>query len=205
MGWIRCVHYEKLWRDFVARTSPLIALVQLVLHRVSCSNETNPKCTQTVWKKPILEFRVQLGGSSAFFAKNSDATLWHQFNLFCTEFHVVTKHSQMHPNTMKTHQNMSLGSNGVDRVRLLPKIPMRVRGMTFCINSTSSAYSHRVSCNNETIQNAPKHYKTHQFMSLASNGVDRVRSLQKTLMRFRGTNFFFNCTSSTCFAPSFVQ
>ena len=25
-------------------------------------------------------------------------------------------------------------------------------------------------------------------MSLASNGVDRVRSLRKTLMRFRGTN-----------------
>jgi len=140
MGWIRCVHYEKLWWDFVARTSPLIALVQLVLHRVSCSNETNPKCTQTVRKKPILEFRVQLGGSSAFFAKNSDATLWHQFNLFCTEFHVVTKHWQMHPNTTKTHQNMSLGSNGVDRVRSLPKIPMRVRGTNFCNNCSSSAY-----------------------------------------------------------------
>ena len=140
MGWIRCVHYEKLWWDFVARTSPLIALVQLVLHRVSCSNETNPKCTQTVRKKPILEFRVQLGGSSAFFAKNSDATLWHQFNLFCTEFHVVMKHWQMHSNTTKTHQNMSLGSNGVDRVRSLPKILMRFRGTNFCINCTSSAY-----------------------------------------------------------------
>ena len=29
---------------------------------------------------------------------------------------------------------------------------------------------HRVSCSNETIQNAPKHYKTHQNMSLRSNG-----------------------------------
>ena len=75
---------------------------------------------------------------------------------------------QMQSNTTKTHQNMSLGSNGVDRVHSLPKIPMRVRGRNFCINCTSSAYSHRVSCNNETIQNAPKHYKTHQFMSLAS-------------------------------------
>ena len=62
--------------------------------------------------------------------------------------------------------------------------------------------SHRVSCSNETIQNAPKHCKTHQFMSLASNGVDLVCSLQKTLMRFRGTNFFINCTSSTHFIPS---
>jgi len=33
---------------------------------------------------------------------------------------------------------------------------------------------HPVSCSNETIQNAPKHYKTHQNMSLGSNVVDRV-------------------------------
>jgi len=46
----------------------------------------------------------------------------------------------MHPNTMKTHQNKSLGSNGVDRVRLLPKIPMGFGGTNFCINCTSSAY-----------------------------------------------------------------
>ena len=31
-------------------------------------------------------------------------------------------------------------------------------------------------------------------MSLVSNGVDRVRSLRKTRMRFRGTYFFINCT-----------
>ena len=49
---------------------------------------------------------------------------------------------------------------------------------------------------------APKHYKTHQFMNLAPNGVDRVRSLRKTLTRFRDTNF---CTSSARFALSFVR
>ena len=64
--------------------------------------------------------------------------------------------------------------------------------------------SHRVSCSNKTIQNAPKHYKMNQFMSLASNGVDRVRLLRKSLMQFRGTNFFINWTSSTHFAPSSV-
>ena len=92
---------------------------------------------------------------------------------------------------------MSLGSNGVDRMLLLPKILMRLRGTNFCINCTSSAYFAPSSCSNEAIQNAPKHYKTHQFMSLESNGVDRVRSLRKTLMPFRGMNFFINCTSST--------
>ena len=73
---------------------------------------------------------------------------------------------------------------------------------TFALIAPVLPISHRVLCSNETIQNAPKHYKTHQFMSLASNGVDRVHSLRKTLMRFRGTNFFINCTSSTRFAPS---
>ena len=76
----------------------------------------------------------------------------------------------MHPNTTKMHQNMSLGSSGVDRVRSLPKIPMQVRGTNFCINCTSSAYFAPSSCSNETIQNAPKHYKMHQNMSLRSNG-----------------------------------
>jgi len=41
---------------------------------------------------------------------------------------------------------------------------------------------YRASCSNETIQNAPKHYETHQYMSLGFNRVDRVRSLQKILM-----------------------
>ena len=68
---------------------------------------------------------------------------------------------------------------------------------TFALIAPVQPISHRVSCSKETIQNAHKHYKTHQFMSLASNGVDHVRSLRKTLMRFRGTNFFINCTSST--------
>ena len=109
------------------------------------------------------------------------------------------------PNAPKHHemlQNMSLVPMGWIECVLCKKIPMRVRGTNFC-NCTT--ITHRVSCSNETIQNAPKHYKTHQFMSLASNGVDRVHSLWKTLMRFRGTNFFINCTSSICFAPSFVQ
>src|SRR6185295_12708061 len=75
---------------------------------------------------------------------------------------------------------------------------------TFALIAPVQPISHRVSCSNETIQNEPKHYKTHQFMSLASNGVDRVRSLRKTLMQFRGTNFFINCTSSTHFIPSSV-
>jgi hypothetical protein len=42
MGWIGCVRCEKSERDFVAQTFDLIAPVQSVLHRVSCSYETIP-------------------------------------------------------------------------------------------------------------------------------------------------------------------
>jgi hypothetical protein len=38
---------------------------------------------------------------------------------------------------------------------------------------------HQVLCSKERLPNAPKHYETHQNMSLESNGVDRVDSLQK--------------------------
>jgi len=75
---------------------------------------------------------------------------------------------------------------------------------TFALIAPVQPISHRVSCSNETIQNAPKRYKTHQFMNLAPNGVDRVRSMQKTLVRFRRMNFSISCTSSTHFAPTSV-
>ena len=38
-----------------------------------------PKCTQMVQISPKHEFRVQWGGSSAFVAKNSNATSWQKF------------------------------------------------------------------------------------------------------------------------------
>ena len=98
-------------------------------------------------------------------------------NPFCTEFDVVTKHWQMHPNIMKTHQNKSLGSNLVDRCVCCQKFRWDFVARTFALIAPVQPISHRVSCSNETIQNAPKHYKTHQFMNLASNGMDRVCSL----------------------------
>ena len=64
---------------------------------------------------------------------------------------------------------------------------------------------HRVSCSYETITNEPKHYATHQHMSVGSNGVDWVRSLRKIKTWLRGTSSCINCTSAHCFAPSFMQ
>ena len=51
---------------------------------------------------------------------------------------------------------------------------------------------HRVSCSNETLPNAPNHYKMQQYMSLGSNAVGRVHSLQKIPNRLHGTNLCIN-------------
>src|SRR6185312_6777598 len=109
-----------------------------------------------------------------------------RFGPFCTEFR-------------KAKNDGSLGSNGVDRVRSLQKIPTQLRGMNFCISSACFAPSFvrqqkGPECT-QILSNAPNR-------ELRVNGVDQVRSLQKIPTRLHGTNF---CTSSACFAPSFVR
>ena len=99
-------------------------------------------------------------------------------------------------------KNMSLGSNGVAWVRSLWKIPLRLMAQTCALIAPVQPVLHQVSCSNGTLTNTPKHYETHKNMSLGSNGVDRVRSLRKILMRLRGTKY---CTSSDRFAPSFLR
>ena len=76
---------------------------------------------------------------------------------------------------------------------------------TFALIAPVRPVLHRVSWSNEMFPNAPKHYQTHQNMSLGFNDMDRVPSLRKILTRLRCTNFFINCTSSAHFAPSLLQ
>ena len=49
---------------------------------------------------------------------------------------------------------------------------------TFALIAPVHLVLNRVSCSYEIIRNAPKHYATHQNMSLRSNGADWVRSLR---------------------------
>ena len=97
---------------------------------------------------------------------------------------------------MKHTKIFSLGSNGVDRVRSLRKILMRLRGTKFCTSSDRFAPSFVGQPNSPE---CTKIVRTHQNVSLGSHGVP---SLRKNPTRLRGTNF---CTSSACFAPSFVR
>ena len=107
------------------------------------------------------------------------------------------------PNASKyyeLHRNISLGSNGVDWVCLLPKIQTWHRGMNFCINVPVQYVLQQVKCGYEMIPNAPKYYELHQNISLGSNGVGLVCSLQKNRnvtslhkipMWLRVTNFLY--------------
>jgi hypothetical protein len=89
------------------------------------------------------------------------------FGPFCAKVREVTKQ-------FETPENMSLGSNGVDRVRSLQKIPTRLHSTNMCINDQFSPFCAEVRA-------VTKRSKTPENMSLASNGVHRVHSLQKIL------------------------
>ena len=102
-------------------------------------------------------------GLGVLVVKNSEATSWHellhQFGPFCTEFRKSTKWSQMHQ-IVRTLQNMNLGSNAVDRVRSLRKIPTRLRGTNLCTSSSRFAPSFVRQPNGpectQIVRNAPK-------------------------------------------------
>src|SRR6185437_10504692 len=97
------------------------------------------------------------------------------------------------------HQNVSLGSNGVDRVRSLRKNPTRHRGTYFCTTSARFAPSFVRQPNGpkctKIFGNAPKCQRRVQWGGSCA-------FIAKSSTRFRGTNF---CTSSARFAPSFVR
>ena len=162
----------------------------------------SPECTQVVRNVPKCQFRVHWGGSGVFVWKNSNVTswheLWHYFVPFCTEFRKQPSSPEC-TQIVQNLQNVSLGSNGMDRERSLRKIPTRLHGTNFCTSSAHFAPSFVWQPNGPE---CPQIVETHQNVSLGSNGVDRVRSLRKIPTRLHGTNF---CTSSARFAPIFVR
>ena len=141
MGWITCVCCQKFRWDFMARTFALIAPVQPISHRVSCSNETIQNAPKHYKTHQFLNLASNGVDRVCSLRKTMmqcrGTNLLHKFNPFCNEFRVVTKHCQMHRNTTKCSRH-EFGSNGVDRVRSLRKILMRLYGTNLCINVTSS-------------------------------------------------------------------
>ena len=72
---------------------------------------------------------------------------------------------------------MSLGSNGWVGCILCDKLENDFMAQTCALIALVQPVLQRVSCINETLPNAPKHYETHQNLGLGSNGVDWVCSL----------------------------
>ena len=131
MGWFWCVHCEKiptLLRDTNFCTSSAHFAPSFV------RQPNGPECTQMVLNAPKHQFRVEWVGSGAFIAKNSNTTSCMNFCISSARFALSSYGNQMVPNAPKwyeTHQNVSLGSNGLDQVRSLGKIPTRLRGTNF--------------------------------------------------------------------------
>jgi len=150
MRGIRYVNCEKFRCDFMAQTCALIAPVQLILHRVSCSNETLPNA----------------------------------------------------PKTKKCSKTWVLGPMGWTGCIRCEKFWCDFKAQTCAWIAPVQPILHQVSCSNESLTKAPKHYETHQNMSLGSNW---VHSLRKLPMRFHATNLCINSTISAHFASSFVQ
>ena len=78
MGWIGCVRYEKFLYDFMAQTCALIAPVQPVLHRVSCTNETLTNATQHYETHQYMSLGSNGVDWVRSLQKNSDATSWQE-------------------------------------------------------------------------------------------------------------------------------
>ena len=92
--------------------------------------------------------------------------------------HQVSCSNQTIPNAPKhnkTHHSFYLRPNGVNRVRLLRKLRHKFVARTFALIAPVQLVLYQVSCSNETIPNAPKHYETHQNMGLGSNVVYQVQ------------------------------
>ena len=143
-----CINYNSL-----ARFEPSIV-----------KQQNRPKCTQTLRNKTKHEFWVQWGGSGAFIATNSDTTSWHEqlhqlhhFSSFCTEFHAVTKWSQMHPNTTKRIKWWVWGPMGWIGCVCCENIWRNFVAQTFALIAAVQPILHWVYCRNKTIPNAPKH------------------------------------------------
>jgi len=94
---------------------------------------------------------------------------------------------------------------GVGQLHSLRKFGHDFVARTFALIAPVQPILHRVSCSNKMVLIAPKHYESHQNMSLGSDGVDRVDLLQKNLTQLCGLNFCINYNSSARFEPSIVK
>ena len=87
---------------------------------------------------------------------------------------------------VRTHQNVNLGSHGVDQVPSLRINPTPIRGTNFYTSSACFAPSFVRQPNSPECTQI---VRMHQNISIGSNGVDRVRSLRNVRCDFVAQTF----------------
>ena len=165
----------------MARTFVLIALVQYVLQQVSCSTKRSHMHPNTLKRTKTFvlgsngEDQVHLLGKITTWLRGTNFVLIAPVQYVLHQLSCTYETIRNAPNYYETHRNISLGSNGVDGVRWLRKITMRLRGTNFCINSTSSicfATSFMQLRNDpkctQILRNAPKHWFRVQWGGLVA-------------------------------------
>ena len=144
MGWIDSVHCEKFRCDFVELSFALVAPVQPVLYRQSCSNKTIQNASQHYEMHQNMSLGPNRVAGCIRCKKFRCDFVAKTFALIAPDQHILHQAScsnetfQNAPKHYETQQYMSLGTNGVGRVHSLRKIPKWLHGTNLCINCTSS-------------------------------------------------------------------
>ena len=120
MGWLGCVRCEKSRRDFVAPTFALIAPVHPVLHRDSCSYETNPNAPKHYEMHQNMSLVSNGVDQVRWLRKITTDFLARTFAIIAPVQYVLQQFSCSYgtirnaPTYYETHRNIGIGSNGVD-------------------------------------------------------------------------------------------
>ena len=141
MGWIGCIHCEKIPMGLHGTKF----FTSLTRFTVSVGTQPNsPKCTQIIQNTPKHEFRVQWGGSGVFVAKIPTRLRGTNFCTSLTHFALSVVWQPKSPKCTQIVRNTPKREFRVQWVRSGAsswKIPMRLRGMNFCTTSARSAPS----------------------------------------------------------------
>ena len=194
----------------MARTWALIAPVQPILHRVSCSNErlpNAPKHYETHKNRSLGSIGCMVHHCENFqcdFMPRTCALIL-PFQPTLHRISCSNETIQKLPNTTKHTKTRVYGPMGWFGCVRCQKLWCDFMAQTCALIASVQPILHQVSSSNETLPNAPKHFETHKNRSLGPVWLDRVRSLRKIPMRLHATNLYIKSTISADFVSSFAQ
>jgi hypothetical protein len=198
MGWIGCILWENFRHDFVACIT-CTSLAHFAPSFAAVIKQSQMHLNTMKRSKTCGYGPMQWIGCARCEKLWRDFVAW-TFALIAPVqpvLHRVYCRNKTIPNApghYETHQNLSLGSYGLDRVCSLRKFLTQLRGTNFCINCTNSAHfaprfmhSRNGPKCTQTLRNATKHEFGVQW---GGSGA----FVGKIPMQLSGTNFCISCT-----------